>query len=233
MPLKINLATNKSLMDNNLTKVIDDNRTILKKLLFLFNNKYTFKKFEKQPGDIGTLDSTIVPWIANKSACSIRLLWHASPKYRPRDYQPWKDENLCLCILGLVHNNGTWVSWFSALKISYVHLPCTVDIDEASILIPGNLSTKENKSSSTASAGQVQANLQEQLTDHLHFRLDRERRRWHTAKCKSDSVFEFFTIACRWPWVLDLWNGPREFDSKHLSISLRRQRQCNEVEDLD
>ena len=49
-------------------------------------------------------------------------------------YQPWKYENLCLSILGLVHKSGNWVSWFSALQILYIHLPFTVDKGRASIL---------------------------------------------------------------------------------------------------
>ena len=51
-------------------------------------------------------DSTIVPWMADKSA---ELIIHAShdwPINWPQDYQPWKDENLRLSILGLVHKSG-------------------------------------------------------------------------------------------------------------------------------
>ena len=35
------------------------------------------------------------------------------------------------------------MSWFSALRIVYIHLPCTVDRGRASILSLGNMSTKE------------------------------------------------------------------------------------------
>ena len=41
--------------------------------------------------------------------------------------QPWKNDNVYLSILGLVHKSGNLVSWFSALKIVYIHLSCTVD----------------------------------------------------------------------------------------------------------
>ena len=54
-----------------------------------------------------------------------------------------KDENLCLTILGLVCKSGNWGSWFFALKLFYIHLPCTVDRGGASVLSQGNASTKE------------------------------------------------------------------------------------------
>ena len=85
--------------------------------------------------------------MADKSAHSIRILWHGWPINRParfdcgmvwpinrsRDYQPLKDKNLCLSILGLRHKSGNWISWFSALKIVYIRLLSTVDRDIASI----------------------------------------------------------------------------------------------------
>ena len=37
---------------------------------------------------MGPLDLTIVAWMADKSACLIRLLWHQWSINRPRDYQP-------------------------------------------------------------------------------------------------------------------------------------------------
>ena len=43
----------------------------------------------------------------------------------------------------LVHKSKNWISLSSALKIVYKHLPCTVDRGGASILSPGNTSTKE------------------------------------------------------------------------------------------
>ena len=52
---------------------------------------------------IGPFDSTIVPQMADKSAKLIKHARHERPINRTRDYQPWKDENLCLSILGLVH----------------------------------------------------------------------------------------------------------------------------------
>ena len=57
-------------------------------------------------GQIGPLDSIIVALTADKVA---ELTVHAShewPINRPRDYQPWKDEILCLYLLGLVHKSG-------------------------------------------------------------------------------------------------------------------------------
>ena len=44
---------------------------------------------------IGRLDSTIVPRMADKSAELIKYARHKWPIHRPRDYQTWKDENLC------------------------------------------------------------------------------------------------------------------------------------------
>ena len=58
-------------------------------------------------------------------ARSIRL-W-GWPINRPQDYQPLKDKNLCLSVLGLAHKSRNWISWFSALKIVYIHWPYTVD----------------------------------------------------------------------------------------------------------
>ena len=55
---------------------------------------------------IGPHDSTIVPQLANKSS---ELIIHARHEWqikRPRNYQPWKHENLCLSILGVVHTDG-------------------------------------------------------------------------------------------------------------------------------
>ena len=52
---------------------------------------------------IGPLDLTILPRMVDKS---VKLIAHARHEWkinRPRDYQPLKDENLCLSILGLVH----------------------------------------------------------------------------------------------------------------------------------
>ena len=54
---------------------------------------------------IDPLDSTIVPRMADKSA---ERMVHGTREWlinRPWDYQPWKDENLCLSILGLVHKS--------------------------------------------------------------------------------------------------------------------------------
>ena len=99
-------------------------------------------------------DSTIVPWMADKSAELILHARHEWPINRLRDYQSWKDENLCLFILGLAHESGNWVFWFSTLKILYMHLPCTVDRGWALILSPGNIwetsrETKEKSSCQT------------------------------------------------------------------------------------
>ena len=55
---------------------------------------------------IGPLDLTIMPQMADKSAELIVHARHEWPKNRPHDYQPWKDENLSLSILGLVHKCG-------------------------------------------------------------------------------------------------------------------------------
>ena len=55
----------------------------------------------------------IVPRMANKS---VELIVHARHEWsinRPRDHQPWKDENLCLSILAIIHKSGNWVFWFS------------------------------------------------------------------------------------------------------------------------
>ena len=85
---------------------------------------------------------TLWLWLADKAAeqtfllgtdgrptNSIRLLWHIWKIARPRDYQPLKDENLCLSILDLLHKSGNWVCWFFTIKILYlqfcIHLPCT------------------------------------------------------------------------------------------------------------
>ena len=81
--------------------------------------------------------------VADKSAELIVHARHGWPIYRPLDYQPLKDKNLCLSILGLVHKSGNYIFWFSALKIVCIHLPCTVDRGGASILSPGNMSTNE------------------------------------------------------------------------------------------
>ena len=92
---------------------------------------------------IGPLHSTIVPRMVDKSAELTVHVWHEILINRPRDYQPWKDENLCLSILGLVQKTGNLVSWSSVLKIVYIYLPCTVDKGRASILCLGNVSIKE------------------------------------------------------------------------------------------
>ena len=55
---------------------------------------------------IGQLNLTIVPWMADKSTELIVHAKHEWPINRPQDYYPWKDEILCLSILGLVHKNG-------------------------------------------------------------------------------------------------------------------------------
>ena len=55
---------------------------------------------------ISPLDSTIVPWMADKSAELMIHAKHERPINLPRDYKPWKDENLCLSILGLVYKSG-------------------------------------------------------------------------------------------------------------------------------
>ena len=44
--------------------------------------------------------------IDDKSAELIVHARHEWPINWPRDYQPWKDENLCLSILGLLHKGG-------------------------------------------------------------------------------------------------------------------------------
>ena len=55
---------------------------------------------------INPLNSTIVPWMAQyKSAELIAHARHESPINRSRNYHHWKDENLCLSILGLVHKS--------------------------------------------------------------------------------------------------------------------------------
>ena len=68
---------------------------------------------------IGLLQSTIVAQLANMFAILIVHARHGWPINRPRDYQPLKDINVCLSILGLMHKSGNWISWFSALKIVY------------------------------------------------------------------------------------------------------------------
>ena len=55
---------------------------------------------------ISPYDSTFEPRMANKSAELIKHARHEWSINRPRDYQPMKDENLCLSILGLVHIYG-------------------------------------------------------------------------------------------------------------------------------
>ena len=95
---------------------------------------------------IGPLDSTIVAWMADKSAELTVHIVHPMHEWsinRPWDYQPWKDENSCLSILGLVHKSRNSASWFSIVKILYIHLPCTLDRDKASILSSRNVSIKE------------------------------------------------------------------------------------------
>ena len=104
---------------------------------------------------IGRLCSTIVAWLANKSAkliVHVRRGWPINP---PRDYQTLKDKNLCLSSLGLVHMSGKWISWFSALKIVYIHLPCTVDGGGTSILHPGNMNTKEKSPCQTVNIEKI------------------------------------------------------------------------------
>ena len=61
----------------------------------------------------------------------------------PQDYQTWKDENLCVSILGLLHKSRNLVSLFPALKNLLYTFPCTVDRGGTSILSPGNVSPKE------------------------------------------------------------------------------------------
>ena len=58
-------------------------------------------------------------------------------------FERWKD------MLGLVHKSGNWVSWLSALKILYIHLPFTVNRVRASVLSLGNMSTKEKNPGQT------------------------------------------------------------------------------------
>ena len=53
----------------------------------------------------GSFDLTILPRMADNSAELIIHATHKWPINRPRDYHPWKDENLCLSILGLVHKS--------------------------------------------------------------------------------------------------------------------------------
>ena len=55
---------------------------------------------------ISPLDSTIVSRMADKSVKLIKRDRHEWPINRPRVYQLWKDENLCLSILDLVHMSG-------------------------------------------------------------------------------------------------------------------------------
>ena len=64
-------------------------------------------------------------------------------------------------------------------------------------------------------AVQMYGNLQEQLSDHLHFRYERTIEMLTYGKMQCDSVFKFFIIEL-------LLNEPRESDGKHLSISLKR-----------
>ena len=75
---------------------------------------------------IGSLDSTIVPWMVDKSAELIVHARHEWPISWPREFKPWKYENLCLSILGLVHKSRNLISWFYALNILYILLPCKV-----------------------------------------------------------------------------------------------------------
>ena len=87
-------------------------RTAAHKLIVKFNlwqqlaNKSAQKLLDPDGRKIGSLDSTIVPWMADKSPEQIVHARHGWPINRPRDYQPWKDKNLCLSILGLVHTSG-------------------------------------------------------------------------------------------------------------------------------
>ena len=102
---------------------------------------------------IGPLEPTIVPWMADKSA---KLIVHARNEWlinRPRNYKPWKDENFCLSIISLLHKSGNCVSWFSTLIVLYIHLPCTVDRGGATILSLRNVSTKEESPCQTVNMG--------------------------------------------------------------------------------
>ena len=78
-------------------------------------------------GQIVLHDSTIVPWMANKSAELITHAVHKWPIKRPRDFQPRKNQEHCLCILVLVHMYANSDSWFSALQVLYLYLPCKLD----------------------------------------------------------------------------------------------------------
>ena len=46
--------------------------------------------------------STIIAMISAKLIIHARHEW---PVNEPKDYHPWKDENLCLSVLGLVHKS--------------------------------------------------------------------------------------------------------------------------------
>ena len=56
---------------------------------------------------------------------------HGWPINRPWNYQPLKEKNSCLSLLGLIHKSGIWISWVSSLKKWIIHLPYTVDRAEA------------------------------------------------------------------------------------------------------
>ena len=98
----------------------------------------------KDGWQIGPHDLTIVLWMADKLA---ELIIHARQEWpikQPQDYQPWKNEKKCLSTLGLVHTDRNWVSWFSALNILYIHLPCTLDRRGTKKQIPRNSSAKKS-----------------------------------------------------------------------------------------
>ena len=98
--------------------------------------------------------------MADKSARSIRILWHGWPINQPVRFDyvaqmanklayglPTFERQKLIFIYTrfLVHESRNWISWFFALKIMYIHLPwtiCTADRGGASIFSPGNTSTK-------------------------------------------------------------------------------------------
>ena len=63
---------------------------------------------------------------------------------------------------------------------------------------------------------EVEANLQEQLSDQLHFRQDRAAQTLAYSEMQRDSVLDLFHNRIK----LGFQNGPSEFDGKLLSMSL-------------
>ena len=93
---------------------------------------------------IGSLDSTVLARSADKSAELIVLAKNGWPINRPWDYQPLKENNLCLSLLGLVHRSRNWTYWFSALKkCIYTYPVLWIGHGTASIHNQENMSIKE------------------------------------------------------------------------------------------